>query len=153
MAFGGGGGGQTSQTGSKAVTWQQLLPPWVQQGQKEFMPYLFQRAYAGGMLPEEESLLKGMNRAEVYGTADASKRALGQRMAASGLSPSSPSYAGAFGDIEAGKVSGMAQSMANLAKVKMGAGETARQQLLTALYTPPPYTTRQFGSSSSGGGK
>jgi hypothetical protein len=115
------------------------------------MPYLFQRAYAGGMTPEEENLLKGMNRSEVYGAADASKRALGQRMAVSGLSPSSPAYAGAYGDIEAGKVSGLAQSMANLAKVKMGAGETARQQLLTALYTPPPYTTKQFGSSSSGG--
>lgn len=153
--MGGGGPSGESQSYPVKMTWRDILPPWVQAGQQEFMPYLFERAYQGGMSPEEEQLLTGMARTEVGASVNASKGALGQRMAQSGLSPSSPIFAGAYGDIEAGRSTSMAQALANLQKVKMGAGESARQQLMTALYTPPPFAVGQQSSStqSSGGGK
>jgi len=149
-----GGGPQSSgSTNTKAITWEQLLPPWVQAGQQEFLPYLMKRAYEGGMTPEEEELLKGMARTEVRGAGQAARQGLAGRMAASGLSPRSGLWASEMGNIGASEVTGISQAMANLAKLKMGAGESARQQVLTALYTPPPYATATYGSQQSSGGK
>lgn len=145
-----GGGGPKSQTQTSAITWKELLPPWVQAGQRTFLPELMSRYYAGGMSPEEEQLLRGMSIGEVKTATSGAKKALAQRMSASGLSPSSPIYAGELADIEAGGVGGIASAIANLAKLKMGAKETATKNLLTALYTPPPYATAQSGSSSGG---
>jgi hypothetical protein len=149
----GGGPESSGTTTTKAITWEQLLPPWVQKGQQEFLPYLMQRAYEGGMTPEEEELLKGMARTETRAAGQGARQGLAQRMASSGLSPSSNIWTSELGNIGASEVTGISQAMANLAKLKMGAGESARQQLLTALYTPPPYATATQGSQQSSGGK
>lgn len=156
-----GGGWGESKAKSTPVTWETLLPPWTIEAQREFVPELMQRAREGGMSPEEERLLWGMARGEVLTSAQGARKQLASRMAASGISPSSPVWAGEQADIAAQIPVGTAQAIANLAKLKIGAGESARQQLLTALYTPPPYTTKYDAwseqtsnqSSSGGGGK
>jgi len=154
-----GSGSGKSWAKSTPVTWETLLPPWTIEAQKEIVPELMERAREGGMSPEEERLLWGMARGEVLTSTQGARRQLASKMAASGISPRSPVWAGEQADIAAQIPVGTAQAIANLAKLKIGAGESARQQLLTALYTPPPYTTayeayskQQSTQSQSGGG-
>ena len=146
--MGGGGGGSRQET--RAITWKELLPPWVQAAQRVALPDLMSRYFAGGMTPEEEQLIKGMAVSEAKGATSAAKKALGQRMASAGLSAGSPMWAGELANIEAGGVSSVASAIANIAKLKMGAKESATKNLLTALYTPPQYATATSGSSSGG---
>lgn len=154
-------GAGTSRAWTEPITYETLLPPWTRAGQERLLPQLIERAEYGGMTPEEERLLWGMARSEVQQAATGAGRALGGKMAASGISPSSPVWAGEAADISASVPTSIASAVANLAKLKIGAGENAREQVIKALYTPPPYATGHFaesnqwssGSAGGGGGK
>lgn len=161
----GGGGPSQSQSGSgwskawtEPITWETLLPPWVKAGQRKLLPMLEERVKEGGLTPDEERLLWGMARSEVAQAGTSARKALAGRMAASGISPTSPVWAGELADIEAQVPAGIASAVANMAKLKIGAKDTATKNLLTALYTPPPYATAHFAESeqqssgSAGGG-
>lgn len=143
-----GGGGGYSKAWTEPITYEKLLPSWTMSGQKQFLPQLLSRAEQGGLTKEEQDLLWGMARSEVQQGATAAGKALGGKMAGAGISPTSPVWAGEAADIAASVPTGVASAVANLAKLKIGAGETSREQLLKALYTPPPYTTGHFGESS-----
>ena len=161
--MGGGPSQSTSGSGSskawtEPITYAQLLPPWTSQGQQQFLPQLLQRAEQGGLTKEEEKLLWGMARSEIATGTTAAGKLLGGKMAASGISPTSPVWTGEMADIAAQIPSSVSSAVANLAKLKIGAGENTREQLIKALYTPPPYTTGHFAESyqtssgSAGGG-
>ena len=154
--MGGSQGSSTSTTTPSLYNWQSLLPPWVQTGQQTALPWLMQRAEMGGMLPGDEATLSGMARRDIdTGTGQALK-GMGSRMAMSGANPASPAATEATGSIMSDRLSNMTNASMNLAKMKMGASSSAINQMLTGLYTPPPYavgSTSQSQSPSSGGGK
>ena len=153
-----GGGPKSTQSSTTTPTlysWKELLPPWVQAGQRALMPSLFQRYYAGGLTPEQMAVLSGSARSQIENAATTARQNLAGRMASQGVNLGSPAWAGGLGDIEAERLGSTQRMAMDLAKAKIGAMDTATQQLLTALYTPPPaavgQTTTQ--SSKSSGGK
>lgn len=151
----------TSSTTPNLYSWKEILPPWVQSGQQTVLPWLMSRA-AEGMLPSEERTLWGQAKETIEGGSQQAGRGLARQLATSGLAPSSPMAAGAFGDLALDKVSQTSKAALDFAKMKMGARDTAIGQLLTALYTPPPaavghtttstQTAQSQGASGGGGG-
>ena len=167
--MGGGGPTQSStQFGQSTTTptlysWKDILPPWVQTGQQNILPWLTSRALSGGMTPTEERNLWGQARGTIEDASQTAGRNLSRQLATSGMSPSSPMVAGAYSDLAVDKVSQTSKAALDFAKMKMGARDTAIGQLMTALYTPPPAavgsttqstsTGQSQASSGSGGGK
>lgn len=149
----GSSGGGTSSTTSKLYNWRDLLPPWIQQGQQQALPWLMQRAEAGGMLPGEEATLRGMARRDIDTATSQGLQQLGSRMAMSGANPASPAATEATGGIMSDRLGNLAGASVNLAKLKMGAQSGAINQMLTGLYTPPPYAVGTSSQSQQGGSK
>lgn len=148
----GGSSGSTSSSTPQLYNWQSLLPPWVQAGQQTTLPWLMQRAEMGGMAPGDESSLRGMARRDIdTGTGQALK-GLGSRMAMSGANPASPAASEATGSIMSDRLGQMTGASMNLAKMKMGAQTSSINQMLTGLYTPPPYAVGNTSTSQQGGG-
>ena len=152
MGMGGGAPSSQSQSNPSLYSWKQILPPWVQAGQQQTLPWLMSRAAEGGMLPSEERNLWGEARTTIEDASNQATRALSGRLATSGMSPSSPMAAGGFADLAADKLTTTSKAALDFAKMKMGARDTAIGQLLTALYTPPPVAVGQTSTSTSGGG-
>lgn len=149
------GGGPSSSSSTKPVvyTWKELLPPWVQAGQQAMLPSLFQRYFAGGLTPDQLRTLEGTAKSQIEDSATQARGALTGRMAQQGVDLRSPAMMGGFGDIESDRLASTQRMAMDLAKAKIGSMDTATQQLLTALYTPPPAAVGQKSSQSSSGGK
>ncbi len=151
--------GPTS-TGSGSGTphlynWENLMTPWQTAGQQQTLPMLMQRAFAGGLTPEEERTLLGTVRQQTDLEFEQQQKGLASKAALSGLSPSSPVVIGERGNLAADRIAARTGAGLNFAKLKMGAGDTARQQLLTALYAQPPYAVGNVSTQqtqTSGGG-
>jgi len=152
MGSGGGAPSSQSQSNPSLYSWREILPPWVQAGQQQALPWLMSRAAEGGMLPSEERQLWGEARGTIEDAANQATRALSGRLATSGMSPGSPMAAGGFADLAVDKMTATSKAALDFAKMKMGARDTAIGQLLTALYTPPPVAVGQTTTSTSGGG-
>lgn len=155
----GGSSGPTS-TGQGTGTphlynYTQLMTPWQMSGQKQTLPMLMQRAFSGGLSPEEERTLLGTVRQQTDQEFEQQQKGLVSKAALSGLSPTSPVVIGERGNLGADRLTARSNAALNFAKLKMGAGDTARQQLLTALYAQPPYAVgnvSQQSTQTSGGG-
>ncbi len=153
----------TSTTTPTLYSWKDILPPWVQTGQQQVLPWLTSRALSGGMTPIEERNLWGQARGTIEDASQTAGTNLSRQLAMSGLSPSSPMVAGAYSDLALDKTTQTSKAALDFAKMKLGARDTAIGQLLTALYTPPPaavgstttstQTASSQGGGSSGGGK
>ena len=152
MSSGGGAPSSQSQSNPTLYSWKEILPPWVQGGQQQVLPWLMSRAAEGGMLPSEERQLWGEAKTTVESSSEQANKELSRRLALSGMSPSSPMAAGGFADLAADKMTATSKAALDFAKMKMGARDTAIGQLLTALYTPPPVAVGQTSTSTSGGG-
>jgi len=146
----------SSQSNPLLFNYSKLMTPWQMQGQQQFLPALMQRATSGGMTPEEERTLLGTVRQQTDQELAQQSRALASKAAMSGISPSSPVVIGERGNLGADAITARTNAALNFAKLKMGAGDTARQQLLTALYAQPPYavgnTLTSYSSSVGSGG-
>ena len=151
--MGGGGGESQGQQQPVAITWEKLLPPWTQAGQIATLPYLLKRAFGPGMTPEEERAITGQLRGEVERGTQTSLKAMAQKAALGGVMDFSPAVTGARGDILADRARNLADVGTQLQKLKMGAKETAINQLLQGLYTQPPYAVGQKGTTTSSQGK
>ena len=139
----GQGGGQGTST-STLYNWKKILPPWVQTGQQAVLPWLQSRAQTGLLPAEERALWGGMREGIESGYTGATKN-LSRQMAVSGMNPSSPMMGGGFADLATDKMGATSKAALDFAKLKLGAKDTAIGQMLTALYTPPPFGV---GSSS-----
>lgn len=167
-----GGGGSQSTVGSGSGSgysnpilydYNQLMTPWQKSGQQTTLPMLMQRAFSGGMSPDEERNLLGTVRQQTDQEFDQQRAGLGAKAAMSGLSPSSPVVIGERGNLGADQVAARANAALNFAKLKTGAGDTARSQLLSALYSQTPYAIgnqssyqnqqSSYGSTKQGGSK
>lgn len=139
----------------------QLMTPWQKSGQQSTLPMLLQRAFSGGMSPDEERNLLGTIRQQTDQEFDQQRAGLGAKAVMSGLSPSSPVVIGERGNLGAAQIAARTNAALNFAKLKTGAGDTARNQLLTALYSQTPYAVGQqssyqnanTGSAKQGGSK
>ena len=172
MGFGSSSGSQS--TNSSGSGWGQsdpilynyesLMTPWQKSGQQQTLPMLMQRAFSnGGMSPDEERNLLGIIRQQTDQEFDQQRAGLGAKAAMSGLSPSSPVVIGERGNLGANQVAARANAALNFAKLKTGSGDSARTQLLSALYSQTPYaignkSTYQnqqssYGSTKQGGSK
>lgn len=157
--MGGGAGGASGGGGSSTTTlynWKDLLPPWVQSGQKQALPWLMSRASSGGLLPSEERTLWGGIKTGLDDANAKAGRSLASRMASSGIGMNSPSAAGAYSDLALDQATAESRAGLDFAKTKIAARDTAIGQMLTALYTPPPVATGQTSytaPTTSGGGK
>jgi hypothetical protein len=153
IKMGGGGSSGTSGTsGTNLYTWKDILPPWIQSGQKAALPYLMSRAQTGLLPSEERSLWGGVKGSLESGSMGAGKE-LSRMLASSGISANSPAAAGGFADLASDKVTATSKAALDFAKTKIGARDTSIGQLLTALYTPPPVATSQWSNQTGGGGK
>ena len=132
--------------------WRDILPPWVQSGQQQVLPWLMSRASEGGLEPSEERMLWGQARSSIEDASSGASKNLARQLATSGMSPGSPMAAGAFADLGLDKIASTSKAALDFAKLKMGAKDTAIGQLLTALYTPPPVATGQVTTQTQGGG-
>lgn len=163
--MGGSSGPSSTGSGSGSSTphlynYEKLMTPWQMAGQQATLPMLMQRAFSGGLSPEEERALLGTVRQQTDQEFEQQQKGLVSKAALSGLSPTSPVVIGERGNLGADRIAARTNAALNFAKLKMGAGDTARQQLLTALYAQPPYTvgnvstsTQTQQSSGGGGGK
>lgn len=147
-----GYGGSTPQL----YNYESLMTPWQMSGQQQFLPTLMSRVSSGGLTPDEERTLLGTVRQQTDQEFEQQQKGLVSKAALSGLSPSSPVVIGERGNLGADRIAARTNAGLNFAKLKMGAGDTARQQLLTALYAQPPYAvgnvSTQVTQSSGGGG-
>ena len=145
-----GGGGRTTQhtVGSGwgygtstpiLYDYNQLMTPWQKSGQQQTLPMLLQRAFSGGMSPDEERNLLGTIRQQTDQEFEQQRAGLGAKAVMSGLSPSSPVVIGERGNLDAAQIAARTNAALNFAKLKAGAGDSARTQLLSALYAPTPY--------------
>lgn len=139
--------------------YKQLMTPWQMKGQQVTLPALMQRAFSGGMSPDEERNLLGTIRQQTDQEFNQQRQALGAKAAMSGLSPSSPVAIGERGNLGADQVAARTNAALNFAKMKVGAGDTARSQLLSSLYSQAPFAignqsqwTNTSNSSGQGGG-
>ncbi len=153
-----GGGGGPSSTGSSVSSlynWKKILPPWVQAGQQQVLPWLMGQAQMGGMLPSESKALWGQAKSNIEQSSMDAGKNFGRQMATSGFSPGSPAVAGGYADLASDKIAATSKAAIDFAKLKMGARDTAIGQMLTALYTPPPVAVGSTSTqqSSGGGGK
>ena len=152
MGMGGGGGGSQSNTGSGSgwtagfgssdpilYDYKSLMTPWQKSGQQQTLPMLMQRAFSGGMSPDEERNLLGTVRQQTDQEFDQQRAGLGAKAVASGLSSSSPVVIGERGNLGAAQIAARTNAALNFAKLKAGAGDSARSQLLSALYSQTPY--------------
>jgi len=146
--------GQTSTT-SQLYSWRDILPPWTQVGQQAILPKLFERFEAGGLTPEQERTLMGAQRASIEDATSTARKNLISRLSSQGISGASPLAAGEFSNIESDRITGIQRAAADLAKLKVGALDTATQHLLSGLYAPPPSAvgTTSYGTQRSSGGK
>ena len=159
----GGGGSQssisqgTSSSTPQLYNWNDILPPWVQSGQKAALPWLMSRAQQG-LAPQEERDLWGSMKSEIGTSGDLATKNLSRQVASSGMSPSSPAVAGGYADLAADRMSTTSKAALDFAKMKMGAKDTAIGQMLSALYTPAPAAvgntsqSQQSSWGSQGGG-
>ena len=153
MGMGGGGGQSQSQQGTgwnwssgfantnttpNLYTWQNILPPWTQEAQKNLVPYLQSRARTG-MTPQEEQQTWGGIRDTLEDTSQGANKQLSRVLATSGIGASSPAAAGAYSDLASDKLTQTSKAALDFAKMKMGARDTALGQMMTALYSPTPY--------------
>lgn len=172
MGMGGGGGSQSTigsgsgwgQSDPQLFNYESLMTPWQKAGQQQTLPMLLQRAFSGGgMSPDEERNLLGTIRQQTDQEFDQQRAGLGAKAAMSGLSPSSPVVIGERGNLGAAQIAARANAALNFAKLKTGAGDTARSQLLSALYSQTPYAIgnrstyqnqqNSYGSTKQGGSK
>lgn len=151
MGGGGSAGGSTSTSIPTLYNWKSIMTPWSIAGQKEALPTLMERFKSGGLTPREESSLWGSAKQQLEQGSNAAGLGFARQMAASGISPNSPAAAGGWSDIGMNKIRSTAQAAMDFIKTKIGARDTATQQLLTALYTPAPVAVGQTTYSSTVG--
>jgi len=149
----GSGGGGSSSSSPVLFSWKELLPPWVQTGQRAALPMLMSRAAEGGLLPTEERALWSGALENIATGAEGAQSNLARQLAMSGIRASSPAAAGALGELASDRLRATQQAASDLVKTKIGARDTAIGQLLTALYTPPPAAVGQVSHQSQSGGK
>lgn len=155
----GGGGGSGYSTGFPVLwNWSSLMTPWQKAGQQELLPSLMERYKGGGFTPQEEATLWGQAKQQIETGGNMAGKNYARQIASSGISPTSPAVAGGWGDLALGKIRDTASAAMDFIKTKIGARDTATNQLLTALYTNPPVATGQYSTQISnqktgGGGK
>lgn len=155
------GGGSTGGGSGSGVTfpvmwnWKDLMTPWQATGQQRILPSLFERYESGGLTPAEQASLWGQAKQQIETGANMAGKNYARQMASSGISPTSPAVGGGWGDLALGKIRDTASAAMDFIKTKIGARDTATNQLLTALYTNPPVATGQYSTQSqtTSGGK
>jgi hypothetical protein len=141
-------------------TWADIMPPWVQEGQKQALPWLMNRAQTG-MTPQEEKQMWGQAQGTLEDASQAAGLNFSRQIAGSGISPSSGAVAGGYADLASDRVANTSKAALDFAKMKMGARDTAIGQMLSALYAASPAAVGQkteqrqdsIGTTKSGGGK
>ena len=152
MAGGGGAptGGGTS--GTNLYNWKDLLPPWTQTGQQVALPWLMGQAFSGGMTPTEQKQQWGTMVSDIDNAAAQARKGITSRWVQGGAAMNSPAYNAPRSAVEIDRMSQVRKAAADFAKIKFGAKESAIKNMLTGLYTPPPSTTGQWSTQTSGSG-
>src|SRR5574343_1137475 len=147
-----GGGVPTQTTGGTSIptvhNWKTLLPPWTQTGQQVMVPWLVSKVFGGGMTPTEEKQQWGSMVEDVDQAASTARKSLVGRWVGGGAAMNSPAYNAAKGAIDIDRMAQIRKAAADVAKVKLGAQDTATKNVLTGLYANVPSLVANYSTQS-----
>jgi hypothetical protein len=110
------------------------------------------QAFSGGMTPTEQKQQWGTMVSDIDNAAAQARKGITSRWVQGGAAMNSPAYNAPRSAVEIDRMSQVRKAAADFAKIKFGAKESAIKNMLTGLYTPPPSTTGQWSTQTSGSG-